>query len=632
MQVTVYRSSEKTALTEQELDSADLKLAQPTDLGDVLLRFTGVSLKNYGGVGGLKTFHFRGLGSGHSLLVSNGFERHNSYIGSVNLAQYNTNNLTSVKLGTPNISALLPPNAYASAAVLSIESGAGTHPREGHAGGLESAYGSFGYFSLAPYWHWKKDRSALSIQTWSRRFEGRYPYIYEQNGFQLRGTRERNQLIENQIAVQYQYKTKDSSALRILLEGYQSAQELPGAVVFYNPGPRQYLSQLRLNFMADYRSSRQDKKHRLHQSRVYVTVDGDGLHYVDSAFLNDLGFLDSRYNLYRTSLGMLKSLSFHNTQFLLGADVVGEWLLEGGKPAKASRYQTHWMSALRKTWQRHSIQLNINGNFGVNLWDTSTFVMPAAGILWEHRLKWGNNWKVTADVRYSNRLPTFSELFYNPVGATNLQPETAWQNRMGIMKNLVNRFGSVSVTGQAFYNKVWNKIQVLPTQNLFVWSVQNLGIVEIYGSELVVDQLWKWKSSRDWQLNIVTNYTYQLALDRTDKNAFNYGHQIAYIPFHTLQQSLKIHYSFCYLGADVFLSDFRYSLNENLQANVLPAFGFLDLVGGIQWSKADRKHKEITHQWQLQLNIKNITNEHYFFVRSYPMPGVNALITLRYAF
>ena len=43
------------------------------DVGELIRKFAGVSLKSYGGLGGLKTISMRGLGANHSAIISDGF-------------------------------------------------------------------------------------------------------------------------------------------------------------------------------------------------------------------------------------------------------------------------------------------------------------------------------------------------------------------------------------------------------------------------------------------------------------------------------------------------------------------------------------------------------------------------------
>ena len=53
----------------QTLSHADMERLGIHDMGDALKRFAGVQVKDYGGVGGMKTVNIRGLGAGHTGVV-----------------------------------------------------------------------------------------------------------------------------------------------------------------------------------------------------------------------------------------------------------------------------------------------------------------------------------------------------------------------------------------------------------------------------------------------------------------------------------------------------------------------------------------------------------------------------------
>ena len=53
----------------QTLSHADMERLGIRDMGDALKRFAGVQVKDYGGVGGMKTVNIRGLGAGHTGVV-----------------------------------------------------------------------------------------------------------------------------------------------------------------------------------------------------------------------------------------------------------------------------------------------------------------------------------------------------------------------------------------------------------------------------------------------------------------------------------------------------------------------------------------------------------------------------------
>ena len=132
------------------------------------------------------------------------------------------------------------------------------------------------------------------------------------------------------------------------------------------------------------------------------------------------------------------------------------------------------------------------------------------------------------------RLPSFNDLYYQEVGNTKLRPENARQYNVGLTysKNVCPFLPYLSATIDAYYNKVTDKIIAYPTKNLAVWSMKNLGEVDIKGIDATGSlSLQPWDKIR---INLSGNYTYQRALDVTppDPNTYEstYKHQIAYTP------------------------------------------------------------------------------------------------------
>ena len=114
------------------------------------------------------------------------------------------------------------------------------------------------------------------------------------------------------------------------------------------------------------------------------------------------------------------------------------------------------------------------------------------------------------------RLPSFNDLYYQEVGNTKLRPENARQYNVGLTysKNVCPFLPYLSATIDAYYNKVTDKIIAYPTKNLAVWSMRNLGEVEIKGIDATGSlSLQPWERIR---INLSGNYTYQQALDITN--------------------------------------------------------------------------------------------------------------------
>ena len=121
------------------------------------------------------------------------------------------------------------------------------------------------------------------------------------------------------------------------------------------------------------------------------------------------------------------------------------------------------------------------------------------------------------------------------MGNTKLRPENARQYNVGLTysKNVCPFLPYLSATIDAYYNKVTDKIIAYPTKNLAVWSMRNLGEVEIKGIDATGSlSLQPWERIR---INLSSNYTYQQALDITNSDPTTeagrtYKHQIAYTP------------------------------------------------------------------------------------------------------
>ena len=128
------------------------------------------------------------------------------------------------------------------------------------------------------------------------------------------------------------------------------------------------------------------------------------------------------------------------------------------------------------------------------------------------------------------RLPTFNDLYYGQIGNRDLNPEKSKQFNLGLTysKKINEYIPNVSFTADAYYNKVTDKIIAVPTKNLFVWSIVNLGKVDIKGVDLSATI--STQTLQSFGLHLTAKYTYQRSLDVTDKASKTYKHQIAYTP------------------------------------------------------------------------------------------------------
>jgi outer membrane receptor protein involved in Fe transport len=238
--------------------------------------------------------------------------------------------------------------------------------------------------------------------------------------------------------------------------------------------------------------------------------------------------------------------------------------------------------------------------------------------------EYGKKMKLQFNTFYRNsfRMPSFSELYYNSIGNINLKPEDANQLSLGYLWNFKWNKIQLMQRGNAYFNQVRNKIIAIPTKNLFIWSMQNIGKVNVFGIDESLELNYSFSSN--WSAFFNLNYTYQAALDITDKESPTFKNQVAYIPKHTGNMDLTLKRKNSGLRVSSFMSSFKYALNENVQSNQIDGYATLDLA---VFTALKFKMNEL----RIQLTCKNCTNTSYAVVRYYVMPGRSYLITLNYA-
>ncbi|MEN9440822.1 MAG: hypothetical protein RLZ33_898, partial [Bacteroidota bacterium] len=99
-EVRVRDSLRNNAEKVQALRRSAILELQGEDVGQLMQKFAGVSIRSYGGLGGLKTISVRSLGSNHSSIVVDGFTLVNNQTGQINLGQLQTESLEGLQLIT----------------------------------------------------------------------------------------------------------------------------------------------------------------------------------------------------------------------------------------------------------------------------------------------------------------------------------------------------------------------------------------------------------------------------------------------------------------------------------------------------------------------------------------------------
>jgi len=86
----------KELIPVQTLQGEELEKLAAHSVADAIRYFSGLQIKDYGGVGGLKTVNIRGMGSEHVGVFYDGIELGNAQNGTVDLGRFSLDNMESV--------------------------------------------------------------------------------------------------------------------------------------------------------------------------------------------------------------------------------------------------------------------------------------------------------------------------------------------------------------------------------------------------------------------------------------------------------------------------------------------------------------------------------------------------------
>ena len=100
----------------QQYDSEELKRRGAVDMGDALNRFSGITVKDYGGAGGMKTVSVRGLGAQHTAVSYDGMIVSDAQTGQIDLGRFRLSAITELGLTVGDAFGLLQPARTAAAA------------------------------------------------------------------------------------------------------------------------------------------------------------------------------------------------------------------------------------------------------------------------------------------------------------------------------------------------------------------------------------------------------------------------------------------------------------------------------------------------------------------------------------
>lgn len=632
--VVTVRRIQKEVIPVQELSGNQLQRLSSHSVADALRYFSGIQIKDYGGVGGLKTVNIRSMGTNHVGVFYDGIELGNAQNGQVDLGRFSLDNMEAVTLYNGQKSAIFQPaKDFGSAGSIYLQSRTPKFgpDKDNHVKAVFKT-GSFGVINPAILWeHRISENISSSVSAEYMYTTGKYKFTYRvKEGYDTTAVRQNGDV--NAIRVEGGLFGKLKGGYwRAKGYFYNSERGYPGAIVRnkFTHEDRQW--DTNTFFQGAFKKDYSDR----YSIMLNAKYAYDYLHYLaDPNRDESLMYTNNYYyqhEIYASAANRLNLFPWWSINF--SADYQFNLLNSDLKDFAYPRRHTVLVAgATAFEFNRLKMQASVLGTI------VHDEVMKAEGKAADDKVQWTPtailSYRPFDDVDFNLRtfykrifrMPTLNDLYYTFIGNIDLEPEYTNQYNLGFTytKDFTEIwFRHFEIQADVYYNEVENKIVATPTSNFFRWTMINLGLVEIRGMDLALQTGWKF--GNDLYVNVRMNYTYQKAQDFTDKNDEFYGGQIPYIPWHSGSavvnagfRNWEANYSFIYTGE-------RYSSSANIPVNYqLPWYtSDFSIARNLPLEKGSMK---------ITLEVNNIFNQQYEVVSCYPMPGTNFKAIMKYEF
>lgn len=632
--IVTARNYQKEVIPVQQLSGKELQRLNSHNIADALRYFSGIQIKDYGGVGGLKTVNIRSMGTNHVGVFYDGIELGNAQNGTVDLGRFSLDNMESVTLYNGQKSAIFQPaKDFGSAGTIYLQSRTPQFKGEKRHN-VKAAFktGSFGLVNPSFLWEHRLSQNVSSSLSAEYMYTtGKYKFTYRvKNGYDTTAVRQNGDV--NAVRIEGGLFGKFKGGYwRMKGYFYRSERGYPGAIVRnkFTHEDRQW------DTNTFFQGSMKKDFSPCYSLLLNVKYAYDYLHYLaDPNRDESLMYTNNHYyqhEVYTSTANRITlfpwwSLNFSaDYQFnLLNADLKDfayprrhSFLFAG---ATAFDFNKLKMQASLLSTVVHDEVTQINSQAAGNKVEwTPTAILS-------YRPFYPIDFNLRAFYKRIFRMPTLNDLYYTFIGNTDLEPEYTNQYNIGFTysKDFTHTWlKRIEIQTDFYYNEVENKIIATPTSNFFRWTMINLGKVEIRGVDVAVQT--EWQLGRELFLNGRVNYTYQKAQDFTNPEDEFYGGQIPYIPWHSGSANLnasfrrwEANYSFIYTGE-------RYSSSANIPVNYQ-----------LPWYTSDcsiaYRHPLRKGNLKATLEVNNLLNQQYEVVACYPMPGINFRAIIKYSF
>ncbi len=608
----------------QEMAGDVLRSPGVVSVADAVRFFSGVQVKDYGGVGGLRTVNIRSLGSQQTGVFYDGVQLGNAQNGQVDLGRFSLGNMESVALYNGRMDGLLQPaRGYASAGSIYMTARA---PRF-DAGRSDNAAvslraGSFGVVNPSALWERRLGRRlSSSVGAEYLYSTGRYKYTYaKEGGYDTTAVRSNGDVkalcLEGGL-----FGLLDGGQWRAKVYFYGSERGYPGASV---RGWQNEERQWDANFFAQ--SSLRKSFGKSYSLLINAKYASDRLRYCSDPGAQGAGmYVDDTYRQRESYLSAANELHIAPWMGVGVATDLQYNTLYSDQEDFASPSRLTWLASAGATLRPGRVKLQVDALYTCVADRTRR---PGDAAAAQRRITPGvsanfraGDFAFRAFYKHIFRMPTLNDLYYTVVGNRSLSPESSvqydagatWSSGRvdGVLRNL-------EIQLDAYFNRVRDKIAARPGSSQFSWTMENYGYVEIRGLDVsAIAEV----QAGGVSLSARMSYTWQAAQDKTDAADPFYAGDIPYAPRHSASAMASASWRGWRMAYNLLYAGQRYTSRANTVYDRLAPWRTHDV-------SLTKRMALGNAALGVTAEVNNIFDSRYEVVACYPMPGRNLSIKI----
>ena len=632
--VVVKAKTYKEVIPAQTLKGEELRKLNSFSVADAIRYFSGLQIKDYGGVAGLKTVNIRSMGTNHTGVYYNGIQLGNAQNGQVDLGKFSLDNIEEISLYNGQKSDIFQSaREFGSSGSIYLTT---RRPRfEGEKDANLAAkvkFGSYGLLNPALlYEHKISDNISAAVSAEWITSQGDYKFRYRRvdvSGalkYDTTAVRHNSDIDALRIDAGL-YGLFEKGKWNVFAYHYTSERGIPGAIV-NNVWKRSERLWDRNSFL---QGSLEWHVWRGLSMKFNTKYASDYTHYMNNN--TDIKLTDNIYkqrecyfswaNKYAITADWDVSVAYDfQWNGYEGFDLNKDHDKE--HPMNTATRGTHYISAATAftVADRLKVQASVLETF-VNEEKRQRDKAPnkskvTPGLFLSYQPWRKHDIVVRAFYKTAYRMPTFNDLYYTDMGNPALLPETTTQYNVGAVYDRTRTegiFRNLHLNADVYYNDVRNKIVSWPQGPQFRWTTINLGRVDIRGVD--AGAACTLAFPHEWTLTGKLQYTYQEAIDVTNPSDTYYRDQIPYIPWHSGSAIIALSWGTWSLGYSFIYVGERYNQQENIIYNHTQPWYTSDmtLMKEIRWGKA---------RLRFTAEVNNLLDQDYDVILNYPMPMRN---------